>query len=116
MDCIEKKLPVNKQGGGGIIITVDRRKDLESPDIETVWIQLCPPKRPAHLLCTAYQNPDYDVSVWLEKFEFQITNAYLESCELTIMGDFNIDLMVNSPHRKSWLEITENLQLHQLIK
>ena len=51
----------------------------------------------------------------MNKFENQITNAYLEGCQLSVMGDFNIDLLVNNTSSKSWLHLNENFQLHQLI-
>jgi len=117
-----KELPVNKTTGGGIIIYIKqdliykRRTDLESKDIECVWIELCPPKRPKHLLCTAYRNPDYDLKQWLENFETHITNAFLEGHQLSLMGDFNIDLFSNTSNAKEWLDFTSTFQLTQLIK
>ena len=29
---------------------------------------------------------------WIENFETQLTNAYLEGYQFSIMGDFNVDL------------------------
>lgn len=121
LDREQVQLPFNKQGSGGIAVYIykdmpfHRRMDLEAKDMESVWIQLCPQKRPAHLLCFAYRSPDYDISSWLDKFELQITKAYLEGCDITIMGDFNIDLSVDNSHSKSWLDLTENFQLKQMI-
>ena len=69
------------------------KEDLESKDIESVWIKLCPPKRPAHLVCFCYRCPQYDVTSWMNKFENQITIAYLKSSQISILGDFNIDLL-----------------------
>ena len=51
----------------------------------------------------------------MNKFENQITTAYLESSQLSILGDFNIDLLVNNTSSKSWLQLAENFQLHQQI-
>lgn len=122
VDREDKELPANKTTGGGIIIYIKqdliykRRTDLESKDIESVWIELCPPKRPKHLLCTAYRNPDYDLKQWIESFETQLTNAYLEGHQLSIMGDFNIDLSSNNSNSKEWLDFTSIFQLTQLIK
>jgi exonuclease III len=53
--------------------------------------------------------------MWMNKFENQITNAYLEGCQRSIMGDFNIDLLLNNTSSKSWLHLNEDFQLHQLI-
>ena len=51
----------------------------------------------------------------MNKFENQITTAYLESSQISILGDFNIDLLVNNTSTKSWLQLAENFQLHQQI-
>ena len=32
-----------------------------------------------------------------------------------MLGDFNIDLLVSSTYTKSWLQLTENVQLHYQI-
>ena len=83
LDRVKVSLPFPKNGGGGIAVYIDknipylRREDLESKDIESVWIKLCPPKRPAHLVCFCYRCPQYDVTSWMNKFENQITTAYL---------------------------------------
>ncbi len=121
LDRSEINLPFIKRGGGGIAAYIDksipyvRRKDLESKSLETLWIKLCPPKRPAHLICFAYRCPQYDITMWLKEFECQMTEAYLEGCQLMIMGDFNVDLLANNAHVKSWLDLVENSQLLQII-
>ena len=78
LDRAKVSLPFPKNGGGGIAVYIDkkipylRREDLESKDIESVWIKLSPPKRPAHLVCFCYRCPQYDVTSWMNKFENQI--------------------------------------------
>ena len=84
-------------------------------DVESVWIKLFPSTRRAHLVCACYRCAQYDVTSWMNKFENQITTAYLESCQPSILGDFNIDLLVSNASTKSWLQLTENFQLHQEI-
>ena len=121
LDRDEINLPFSKLGGGGIAAYIDRnipyvrRKDLETKCLETLWINLCPPKRPAHLICFAYLCPQYDITTWLKEFECQITNAYLKGTQLKIMGDFNIHILANNARVKSWLDLTENFQLQQLV-
>ena len=111
LDRAKVSLPFPKNGGGGIAVCIYknipylRREDLESKDIELVWIKLCPPKRPAHLVCFCYRCPQYDVTSWMNKFENQITIAYLGSSQISILGDFNIDLLVNNTSTKSWLQL-----------
>ena len=67
------------------------------------------------MICFAYRCPQYDITTWLKEFERQITEAYLEGRQLTIMGAFNVDLLANNAHVKSWLELVENFPLHQII-
>ena len=113
LDRDEINLPFSKLGGGGIAAYIDKnipyvkRKDLETKCLETLWIKLCPPKRPAHLICFAYRCPQYDITTCLKEFKCQITNAYLESCQLTIMGDFNIDVLASNAHVKSCLDLAK---------
>ncbi len=85
LDRAKVSLPFPKNGGGGIAIYIDKsipnlqRQDLESKDIESVWIKLCQPKRPPHLICFAYRCPQYDIISWMNKFENQITTGYLKA-------------------------------------
>ena len=51
----------------------------------------------------------------MNRFENQISTVYLEGCQLSILSDFNIDLLVDNTSTKSWLKLAENLQLHQQI-
>jgi hypothetical protein len=59
-------------------------------------LQLCPPNRPAHLICVAYRCPEYTVSEWIKYFEIQVNNAYVEGHQLTVTGNFKIDLLNNT--------------------
>ena len=93
-DRSSKTIPVDKHYSGGIIVYIKedipyfRTNDLESINVESIWLKLCPPNSPAHLICVAYRRPEYTVSQWIENFEMQLNNAYVEGHQLTIMGDF----------------------------
>ena len=121
-DRSSKTIPIDKQHAGGIIVYIKedipyfRRNDLESINVESIWLQLCPPNSRAHLICVAYRCPEYTISKWIENFEMQLNNAYVEGHQLTIMGDFNIDVSKNtSDSQQCWLESMGDLHLHQIV-
>ncbi|CAB4001617.1 RNA-directed DNA polymerase from transposon BS [Paramuricea clavata] len=92
-----------------------RRNDLESINVESIWLQPCPSNSPAHLICVAYRCPEYTISQWIENFEMQLNNAYVEGHQLTIMGDFNIDVSKNTSDSQCWSESMGDLHLHQIV-
>ncbi len=51
----------------------------------------------------------------VRSFSDQVTNAYIECEQVTIMGDFNIDLLKSDNDSTNWLDLMENLQFSQLI-
>ncbi len=57
VDREDRELPFYKDGGGGIIVYIStgipytRREDLESKNVESIWIELTPKHHPSHLLC-----------------------------------------------------------------
>ena len=88
LDRDEINLPFSKLGGGGIAAYIDknfpyvRRKDLEAKCLETLWIKLCPPKRPAHLICFAYRCPQYDITTWLKDLNAKSPTHTLKAVNL----------------------------------
>ncbi len=48
-------------------------------------------------------------------FSHQLTNAYVECKQVTVLGDFNIDLLKSNADSNTWLELMENYQFSQLI-
>ncbi len=121
VDRENRNLPFVKDGAGGVMIYIldslnyIRREDLESMNMETIWIELTPRNHPRHLICVAYRSPDYTTNTLIDLFSEQLTNAYIECEQITILGDFNIDLLKYDNHSKTWLEIMEYYQFTQLI-
>ena len=105
--------------GGGIIVYVKessnctRREDLESDELEHVWLELKQPHSKSLLLCILYRPPD-SRSSWKETFEDNLETVQLEDKEILILGDFNRDL-TNSLVRNEWINFTSSLGLTQLI-
>ena len=68
------------------------------------------------IINTAYRNPDYPLNSWISNFEHELTDAYIEGLNITVMVDFNIDILVDSVESRGWLETIENFNLSQVIK
>ena len=102
--------------GGGLLvfiseaITATRRKDLEHPDIETMFIEIRT-KNNAFLLCVCYRPPDTPLQFW-DDFQAQIDGCKQGSIsKLLIVGDLNADPnSVNGPYL-----IQFALQNHMLL-
>ena len=62
-----------------------RRKDLESDEVESLWIELQLPLRSV-FIGFIYRNPK-DIIIWEDQFFLSQNKEYL------LFGDFNIDLM-----------------------
>ena len=110
---------VGKIGGGLVIYCKDgyicsRRVDIESNDIESVWLEFNIIGQKSILICYAYIPPDSS-KTWLDLFENQLEKAFSDNKELIVLGDFNIDLVRDCPV-KQWNDITTSFNLEQMIK
>ncbi len=109
------------RGGGGVVVYVSddipvvERPDLESSDLEAIWLEVkqfgCKPI----LVCHMYRPPDA-TNVWLEALDSVLEKVQVSNMELIMMGDFNVDLLKESPLKDNFLAITESFQLAQLIE
>jgi len=110
----------NENRGGGILVYVKdginciRREDLESPDLENVWIEIKQPNSKSILICMLYRHPEAKVS-WKDVFENNIENAQCDDKEIIVLGDFNKDLL-NGQINKDWINYTSSLGFTQMIK
>jgi len=94
----------NKSGGGVAIYVIDgydfrRCDDLETPNIESVWIEIKPTNSKPLLVCTVYRPPDAAVEQWLTDFETQVETAYASQAHILVMGDLNINMQIHSNER-----------------
>ena len=87
----------DKTHGGGIVIYIAehinyiRRYDLESADIESIWLEVCVPNSKSFLICSVYRPPSAKAE-WIETFSKQIDDSSSKCAEIYIMGDINIDM------------------------
>ena len=114
---LERRDRVGKAGGGIIVylsetINYKRRQDLESCDIETIWLEILIPNSKSFLYCSAYRPPSANTS-WVDLFTLEIDKATCGNTEAIISGDFNIDLTKEPP--RYWSQALEVLNLTQVI-
>ena len=88
--------------------------DIESNDIESVWLEFNIIGQKSILICYAYRPPDSS-KTWLDLFENQLEKAFSDNKELIVLGDFNIDLVRDCPVNQ-WNDITTSFNLEQMIK
>ncbi|MCG8048126.1 MAG: reverse transcriptase domain-containing protein, partial [Candidatus Thiodiazotropha endolucinida] len=113
--------PSNAEKGGGICIYINnvlqynRRNDIESPEIESIWIEIKLKNSKPFLFCSVYRPPSSPTE-WFTSFAKQIEKAYALLDEVYIMGDINIDFKDNSLQNNTWKHTVELYDMHQLIK
>ena len=91
---------------------IKRRHDLETNNIECIWLEFKQNKSTPLLVCFLYRNPDDTFGPWLERYESMIDNVLNNDCEINIQGDFNIDL--RKP-QTTWNNLTLAFGFSQLI-
>lgn len=88
--------------GGGLLVyarndvEVVRRPDLESPTIESLWIEVCPPKSHSFLVGVLYRPPtasNHAVKDYMFTLESGLQQAAARGKEVIILGDLNCDLL-----------------------
>ena len=91
---------LQSEKGGGIMIYIkqdvqfERRNDIESPDIESIWIDIKLKNSKPLLVCSVYRPPSSKAE-WFESFSKQIEKALSITDEIYIMGDINVDFKNN---------------------
>ena len=105
--------------GGGVAIYTSRTLnmyahmyDLESDNIESLWIQIIQPNTSSIIVCILYRPPQILIE-WYNHFESQLEKAYSVSHKIIVMGDTNIDFLKAIPQR--WLEVIHSHDLSQII-
>lgn len=97
-------------------LQVKRRNDLESNDVETLWLELCPykSKRPL-FIAGVYRPPSHKVDDD-KRLGKNIERVYLLDKEMILLGDFNVDyLATNKFNKHPFVNTLRSLNLEQLI-
>ena len=69
-------------------ISYVRRFDLESSNIETIWLQVAIENNKSHLLCFINRASKSPQS-WIDSVEKQMEFAESSNMNLSVIGDFN---------------------------
>ena len=91
-----------------------RRPDLESDQLECIWLEVKPIKSKPFLVDHIYRPPNSGIA-WNEIFEDSIENVLKEEKELYLIGDINRDLM-NKQIKKSWSDYIDPFGLTQYLR
>jgi hypothetical protein len=94
-------------------IAFNRRIDLESRNIECIWIQFRLGNQKI-LLGQIYRHPS-STNVWFDDFSDMMDSVYYENCNVFLMGDFNLDLIGQQGYVRNWMSLYRSYQLFQLI-
>ena len=88
--------------GGGVLVyarnyvEVVRRPDLESPTMESLWIEVCTPKSHSFLVGVLYRPPtasNHAVKDYMPILERGLQQAAARGKEVIILSDLNCDLL-----------------------
>lgn len=105
--------------GGGIAVYIKskhvfrHRSDLETVDLESLWVELMIPKSKSFLLSVVYRPPQ-DNS-FFDKFQLEL-DAIDQAHEYLVLGDLNCDMQRRLPETKKLRALMLQFQLSQLIK
>lgn len=90
---------------------------MEFEQLEVVWVEIKRTKSKSLLVGAVYRPPNADVS-FFEYFTSMIEKAISSDNEVFILGDFNCDLLSNTPcvNMRKLTEIANLLQISQLVK
>ena len=90
----------NRRGGGTAILISDRlrfefRQDLNSDEIEAVWLEIFPRSKRSMLICSAYRSPACNAFFDHLMFVYEKGLHNRKQQHITILGDLNCD--INQP-------------------
>ncbi len=120
VDMRDRYLPFHKDGSGAVLVYISDklsytcRDDLETNNVESIWIELTPKNHPSYLICIVYRSQAHSLNDWFQCFSHQLTNDYVECNSVTVLGDFNIDILKSDADSNAWLELIQNYQFSQL--
>lgn len=119
----ERKDRQGKKGGGLLVyfsqsLSYRRRTDIESNNIESIWIEVNISKGKPFLLSFIYRPPNASQN-WIDIFESELEIADTICSEIIILGDTNVKYFPNSGENKysnaRWQSCVNSFDFKQLI-
>ena len=106
--------------GGGLIIYYKtnlaciHRVDLESDNLEMLWLEVRNNKQKPFLICYVYRPPSATRD-WTDQVEQSLEKGNYENKEILFLGDLNFNMLNKTGPVKAWLQKMDNLHLSQLV-
>lgn len=111
----------SEHGGGVAMYCPDgfrcyRRSDLEVDALEVLWTEVKVHRGKSVLVCSVYRSPTGGCfGNFVEQFSVMLENAVLEGKEIIVLGDLNVNLLVDSPANRHMTSVCRELKLTQMI-
>ena len=112
----------NGRGGGLLLFISDSlsfkpRNDLsfQSESAECLCIEVDLPKEKNFIVCVVYRPPSTDVVKFLDDLESMMLTVNSSDKSVCMMGDFNIDLLSNSPNSLRFQNILDSNAFNVMI-
>ena len=119
---IERRDRSHKKGGGLLVyidanLTYKRRNDLETTDIESLWLEVSGKHCKSFLINFIYRPPNSS-QTWIDMYDSQLEVVYTSNVEYYILGDVNIKYCSNpeSYDNTKWSDLTMKYGIQQLVK
>ena len=108
--------------GGGVgfyirdTLKYQRMKQIESRDVESIWIK-SEKDNGEKLLIGMFYRPPKETKVWYDSFEKQLKKASNQSKNILVMGDFNVDIgpIGHAGPNHPLMKLTREYGLEQLV-
>lgn len=122
--AFERKDRKDKKGGGLLIyiqsnLRYVRRYDIETTNIETIWLEIFYESNSSFLVNFTYRPPN-SIQSWIDSYEEQLDIADCVNKDIYLLGDFNINFcQINgsdSFNNTKWTDMVSKFYLKQLIK
>ena len=98
---------LNTKRSGDVVVYIayhikyKRRNDLESSEIESIWLEINLKNTKPCLISSVYRPPSSHMQ-WINEFSFQTEKAASAADEIHFLGDFNITLFSDETKSLPW--------------
>ena len=109
-----------RKGGGAALYLKDSHNAQELNGLslstaDTVWVKIKLPNRKPLIIGSIYRSPGASTAQFLQEFSDLLLDPCLNSAEVLLAGDFNINWNCNGSHKCALLNATAQLNLAQSI-
>ena len=71
-----------------------------------MWFEIKACHKRSFLLCLVYRKPS-ELFEWIDKFEFELSNASSFNSDIVLTGDFSMNVLPFCKPSQQWLSIIE---------